>query len=99
MTRLSCFVSWALLLVGCAQSKPQLVRVWGPRESPEDSPAPPGFKVTPSGAYRAVADSHRLSLKHHWASYRDDHHYYVFDTFITKATPKDALRHGVRING
>ena len=99
MTRLFYSVCLALVLVGCAQPKPQLVQVWGVGESPEDAPTPPGFKVTPAGAYRAVADSHRLSLKHNWACYHDDRNYYVFDSFITKATPENALRHGVRVNG
>lgn len=78
----------------------RLVEVWIAEGHPsEQMPAPAGFTVTPSGAYGIVRASKRLSLKHHWACYRDGSSYYIYDTFGRAVSARDARRHGVKING
>jgi hypothetical protein len=81
-------------------SKEGLTEVWvKDGYPPADMPAPPGFEVTPWGAYHAVIKSKRLSLKHQWAWYRDDSSYYIFDTFGRSSSAKNAIRYGVKVNG
>lgn len=78
----------------------QLVEVWiAEGHPPEQMPAPPGFTVTPSGAYGIVRASKRLSLKHNWACYQDGSNYYIYDTFGSAVSAKNARRYGVKING
>ena len=78
----------------------RLVEVWiAEGHPPEQMPTPPGFKLTPSDAYDIVRASKRLSLKHNWACYRDGSNYYIYDTFGSAVSAKNARRHSVKING
>ena len=90
-----------------AVAEDDLIEVWVKRgnDASKDAPpkslaAPPGFKVTPWEAYRAVEESPwRLSLKHIWACYRDNTHYYIYDTYLNAPSAKNARRLGVKVNG
>jgi len=53
-----------------------LIEVWTKQGwPPTNAPTPTGFKVSPQEAYRIVAKSKKLSLKHRWMCFRDDRHY------------------------
>ncbi|HHY85886.1 MAG TPA: hypothetical protein GYA07_10215 [Verrucomicrobia bacterium] len=77
-----------------------LTEVWTKQGwPPPETPTPAGFKVSPNEAFKAVAESKRLSLKHRWICFRDDKHYYIADTFGKAADAKTAAKHGVKVNG
>ena len=77
-----------------------LTEMWTkPGWPPADAIAPKGFNVTPEEAYRIVAKSKKLSLKHRWFCFRDAKHYYIADAFGKSVTAKTALRYGVKVNG
>jgi hypothetical protein len=69
-----------------------------PDQPQEHLPAPSGFGITTSQAYRTAWNSRRLSLKHQWSLYADSNYYYVHDTFLGDSTNR-AFRQGLRING
>ena len=76
-----------------------LIEVWTKKGwPPTDSPTPNGFKVTPEQAYRIVAKSKKLSLKHRWICFRDDTRYYIADVFGKSGTAKTAAKYGVKVN-
>lgn len=88
----------------CAHSKDgntqNMIEVWTKQGwPPADAPAPNGFKVTPEEAYKIVAKSKKLSLKHRWICFRDTQHYYIADAFGKSDTAKTALKYGIKVNG
>ncbi len=105
IARILASLTLSLGATSCAVStngKPQamLIEVWKSASwPPAQMPAPEGFKVTPREAYRAVADSQKLSVKHKWSCYRDGSHYYIADTFGELAPTRTAALHGIKVNG
>ena len=77
-----------------------MIEVWTKEGwTPADTPVPSGFKVPPEEAYRIVAKSKRLSLKHGWICFGDDKYYYIADAFGKANAARTALKYGVRVNG
>jgi|ERR1043166_1308041 hypothetical protein len=77
-----------------------LIQVWKTAGwPPAEMPAPEGFKLTPRDAYRVVAESRKLSLKHKWICFRDSHSYYIADTFGQSVRARTATERGIRVNG
>ncbi len=77
-----------------------LIEVWTTEGwPPANTPIPSGFKVTPEEAYRIVAKSKRLSLKHKWICFRDDTNHYLADAFGKSKSARTALKCGVKVNG
>lgn len=77
-----------------------LTEVWTKQGwPPPETPTPAGFKVSPSEAFKVVAESKKLSLKHRWICFRDDKHYYIADTFGKAADAKTAAKHGIKVSG
>ena len=77
-----------------------LVEVWTTQGlPPTDSPTPTGFKVTPEEAYRIVAESKKLPMKHRWICFRDDSRYYIADVLGKSDTANTAANYGVKVNG
>lgn len=66
---------------------------------PENHPTPPDFDISPNRAYRAVAESKRLSLKHNWVCYRDAKFYYMADRFGMSIDASNVAKRGVRVHG
>jgi hypothetical protein len=88
-----------LALVGCATMPRQFQAVWTqPGSPPVELAAPAGFTISPAQAYDAVHAARIFSLKHQWSIYADAQNYYVHDTFLGDS-PREAFRHGVRIDG
>ena len=82
------------------KSQNMLIEVWKTAGwPPAEMAAPEGFRVTPREAYRVVAESHRLSLKHKWVCFRDRNYYYIADAFGEDGRAKTAAKQGVRVNG
>jgi len=78
----------------------EIVEVWTKKGwPPEDYPTPNGFRISPFQAFRAVAQSKRLSLKHNWFCFRDSQFYYIADSFEKSISAKNAVKHGIRIDG
>jgi hypothetical protein len=84
-----------------SDAKPtMLTEVWTKQGwPPPETPTPNGFKVSPSEAFKVVAESKKLSLKHRWICFRDDKHYYIADVFGKSADAKTAAKYGVKVNG
>jgi hypothetical protein len=90
---------FGLALVGCATLPPQFQAVWTqPGSPPAELAAPAGFTISPAQAHNIVREAQILSLKHHWSIYADSQNYYVHDTFLGDS-PREAFRHGVRVDG
>ena len=77
-----------------------LIEVWTKEGwPPANAPVPSGIKETPAEAYRIVAKSKKLSLKHKWICFRDEKQYYIADAFGKPDAAKTALKYGVKVNG
>lgn len=77
-----------------------LTEVWTKQGwPPPETPTPNCFKLSPSEAFNAVAESKKLSLKHRWICFRDDKHYYIADVFGKSGNAKAAAKYGVKVNG
>lgn len=98
-----------ILITGChrysvksdAQSE-VLNEVWNTSKEwpPEEMEPPPGFNISPANAFKIVAESKKLSLKHHWICFHDTSFYYIADTFGKLSLNYKALKkNAVKING
>jgi hypothetical protein len=77
-----------------------IIQVWTKNNwPPENHQTFQEFYISPRQAYRAVAKSRRLSLKHHWVCYRDDKFYYIADTFGKNIDASNVVKYGLKING
>ena len=77
-----------------------IIEVWTKEGwPPADTPVPSGFNLTPQEAYRIVAKSKTLSLKHEWICFRDDKDYYIAEAFGKFNAARAALKFGVKVNG
>lgn len=100
---------FCILQTGChrcyvksdAQSE-ALKEVWNNSKKwpPEEMGPPPGFNISPANAFKIVAESKKLSMKHHWICFHDTSFYYIADTFGTLSLNYGALKkNAVKING
>jgi hypothetical protein len=100
---------FSILLIGChsyyvksdAQSK-VLNETWNNSKEwpPEEMEPPPGFNISPANAFKIVAESKKLSLKHQWICFNDTSFYYIVDTFgKLSLNYKTIKRNAVKING
>jgi hypothetical protein len=90
---------FGLVLVGCATMPQQFQAVWTqPGSPPAELAAPVGFTISPAQAHNIVREARILSLKHQWSIYADSQNYCVHDTFLGDS-PREAFRHGVRVDG
>lgn len=93
------YLLFGLVLVGCVTMPRQFQAVWTqPGSPPAELAAPVGFTISPAQAHNIVREARILSLKHQWSIYADSRNYYVHDTFLGDS-PREAFRHGARIDG
>lgn len=83
-------------LAACTSKNPRLV--YSTADTASTVTLPPGFRIFPAEAQLKVLQERRLSLKHNWDVYADDHNYYVIDTFLG-SSPRRARKTGIIIDG
>ena len=97
MKRYCLIIGIALALTGCTTTHIRLL--WDQPGAPSAIGTPPGFQITPKQAYDAVYQAPwRLSPKHLWHVYADDHNYYIVDALFG-SSPRSARKYGVIIDG